>query len=146
MPHGLLELRLDRGSLLGVSLFLRLKGVFHLPDILVQAAREGTHRVFRFFSQGLFAGLEQFLVLEGQFGPGSVQRLLVAGFQLLERFLVESRLVLAHRALGAQARVRLGKFRLLGEQLLAETCAHNEMGQQPRQERGHGGSYEDNRV
>ena len=88
MPDRLGELRLDGGALLGLGLLLRLEGRLHLLDVPVQASGDGFHRLGGFLLEGLLAGLEGCLVLEGQRGPGRIDGLLLAFLELGDGLLV----------------------------------------------------------
>ena len=79
MPYRLCELGLDGRTLLCMRLFLRFEGVLHILDILVQAARDGLHRLGRLFLECLFAGLENLLVLQRQGRLGRLDGLLLCG-------------------------------------------------------------------
>ena len=66
MLDRLLELRLDRRGFVGMGLFLRLEGLLHRLDLLVEAARQTFEGLLGFLFQRLLAGLERLLIFDDQ--------------------------------------------------------------------------------
>ena len=71
-----------------MGLFLRLEGVLHILDVLVQAAGDGLHRFRSLLLERFLAGLEDLLVLQGQCRLRRLNRLLLPGLEGREGLLV----------------------------------------------------------
>jgi hypothetical protein len=71
-----------------MGLLLGVEGFLHLADVLVQAACDGLHGLGGLFLQGLLAGLEGLLVLQGERRAGRLDGLLLSRLQLPQRLLV----------------------------------------------------------